>query len=147
MRRQFGFSIEESEVCPGSVGVLYEEQPKLTTAHVRPFVWSILLYRGAVNSWEVVNAVGAVCSTEDLKIYDDDDYGRTWVEVCTDAVLAEMTAEGLLDYSDERDLWVLRYSTNAVPEVIKAVSGINGSLPKHFLLEMAQAENVKEDGQ
>ena len=138
MKRQFGFSIEEAEMCPGTVGaVLFDDQPRLTAAHVRPFVWAILLYRGAVHSWEVVNALSAVCSIEDMKEMDEDEDERTWAEACTDEVLAEMLIEGLLDYNEAKDIWVLRYSNAAVPQVIKAVAGVDGQMPKHFVVEMA----------
>ena len=138
MNHSFNFSIEDSEVCPGTVGLLIEDQPKLTTAHVRPFVWSILLFRGGVHSWEVVSVLSSVCSVEDMKINDEDDDDRNWAEICVDNVLAEMVIEGLLEYNQEKDIWVLRYTPKAVPVVIKAVSGVNGSIPKHFILEMSK---------
>jgi hypothetical protein len=135
---QFGFSIQESEIAPGTTGALMEDQPKLTTAHVRPFVWATLMYRTGVHSWEVVNALSAICSTQDTKIDDFDEDERTWLEICVDTALAEMVIEGLLRYNEKKDVWVLAYSPSNVPTVIKAVSGVNGSMPKHFLLEMAQ---------
>ena len=135
---QFGFSIHESEIAPGTTGAMIEDQPKITTAHVRPFVWAILMFRTGVSCWEVINALSAVCSTEDTKIDDYDDDARTWLEICVEEVLAEMTIEGLLRYNEEKDVWVLAYSAKNVPTVIKAVSGVNGSMPNHFLLEMAQ---------
>lgn len=140
MKRQFGFSIEEAEIAPGTVGVLMEDTPKLTTAHVRPFVWAILLYRGAVHSWEVVNALSAVCGVDNMRISDDYDLDeeRNQAEICTDTVLAEMVLEGLLEYNEEKDIWVLRYSNTATPTVIKAVAGVNGSMPKHYILEMGK---------
>ena len=141
MKRQFGFTIEEAEIAPGTVGVMFDDQPRLTHAHVRPFVWAVLLYRGAVHSWEVVNALSAVCSAEDMKIAEENDLDddRTWAEVVTNEVLAEMVFEGLLDYNEDKDIWVLRYSNAAVPTVIKAVAGVNASMPKHFIMEMGQA--------
>ena len=140
MKRQFGFSIEEAEIAPGTVGVLMEDTPKLTTAHVRPFVWAILLYRGAVHSWEVVNALSAVCGVDNMRISDDYDLDeeRTQAEISVDTVLAEMVLEGLLEYNEDKDIWVLRYSPQATPTVIKAVAGVNGSMPKHYILEMGK---------
>ena len=134
------FSITEAELAPGTTGPVFDDTPKLTTAAVRPFVWAILMFRTGVHSWEVVNALSAVCSVEDMKIWEhaDDDDERTWAEVCAETVLAEMTAEGLLDYNEEKDVWVLRYSRAVVPTVIKAVAGVNGRMPQHFLAEMGQ---------
>ena len=138
MTRQFGFTIEESEIAPGTTGPVFEETPRLTTAVVRPYVWAILMHRTGVRSHEVVNALSAVCSLDDMRIANEDLDDRTWAEVCVDEVLGEMVIEGLLDYNDAEDLWVLRYSRNAVPTVVKAVSGVNGRMPAHFLFEMAQ---------
>ena len=76
-----------------------------------------------------------------MKIAEENDLDddRTWAEVVTNEVLAEMVFEGLLDYNEEKDIWVLRYSNTAVPTVIKAVAGVNASMPKHFIMEMGQA--------
>ena len=38
---------KEALMAPGTVGLLWDETPGLTVAHVRPFVWAILMYRGA----------------------------------------------------------------------------------------------------
>ena len=137
------FSQFEAEIAPGTTGPVFDDIPKLTTAAVRPFVWAILMFRAGVHSWEVVNALSAVCGVDDMRVWDnaDDDDDRTWAEVCVETVLSEMTAEGLLDYNDEKDVWVLRYSRAAVPTVIKAVSGVNGRMPMHFLTEMGQEVN------
>ena len=142
MAPRFGFSIDEAEMAPGTVGVLVEDTPRLNTAHVRPFVWAILLYRGAVHSWEVVNALSAVCGVDNMRTPDDCDLDeeRTHAEICTDEVLGEMVLEGLLEYSEEKDIWVLRYSAPSVPAVITAVAGVDGTMPKHYLLEMARRE-------
>ena len=132
------FTLEEAEMAPGTTGAVFDETPRLTTAVVRPFVWAVLMFRTAIKSHEVVHALSAVCSTEDLKIDDYDEDGRTWAEICVDEVLGEMTSEGLLRYNSEKDFWVLRYSPVNVPTVIKAVAGVNGRMPSHFQLEMAQ---------
>lgn len=127
-------------VAPGTTGALFDDTPRLTTAAVRPFVWAILMFRTGVHSWEVVNALSAVCSTEDMKAESENlDDDRTAAEILVDQVLGEMTAEGLLDYNDEKDIWVLRYSHQAVPVVITAVAGVNGRMPQHFLFEMEKA--------
>lgn len=140
---------EESLIAPGSTGAIIDETPKLTTASVRPFVWAVLLYRGAVHSWEVVNAISAVCNQEDLKVgnFEDSDLDeeKSWCEICTETVLAEMLIEGLLRYNESEDLWVLRVGENKenVPAVIAAVSTLNAEMPKHFLLDMSVSTNGK----
>ena len=140
MTRPFGFTIEESEIAPGTVGLLYDDTPQLTHATIRPAVWFILLARGAVRPSEVLACVTPICSPEDLKsdwsdqLDDDDDRNRA--EWLIDEILGDMTAARLLEYSEEKDIWILRYSAKALPEVVKAVAGVNGRMPQHFLLEM-----------
>lgn len=140
---QFGFKIEEAEVAPGTLGLLYDETPELTTADVRPFVWAILLYRGAVKSHEVIGAVTPICGHSELYSGWSDDLepedNRTRLEWLVGEVLGDMTASGLLRYSTKGDLWVLNSSDRHLPEVIKVVAGINGSLPQHYIMEREYA--------
>ncbi len=135
----FGLNIEEAEIVPGTLGLLYDETPVMTTADIRPFVWAILLYRGAVRTSEVVGAATPLCGhselysgwSEDLDLEDS----RTRLEWLVQEVLGDMTAEGLLRFSTKGDIWVLNSSDQFLPTVIKAVAGINGSLPSHYILE------------
>ena len=62
----FGFNIEEAEVAPGTLGLLYDSTPQLTTADVKPFVWAILLFRGAVVKSEVIGAITPICAHSEL---------------------------------------------------------------------------------
>ena len=136
---QFGFRIEEAEVAPGTLGLLYDHTPELTTADIRPFVWAILLYRGAVKKHEVVGSVTPLCGHSELYSGFSDDLdpedNRTRLEWLVDEVLGDWTACGLLRYSTKGDLWVLNSSNKHLPEVIKAVAGVNGSLPAHYIME------------
>ena len=132
------FSIEEAEIAPGTLGLLFDETPRLTHASVKPFVWAILLYRGAVKSHEVVGALTPICAhaelysgwSDELDVYDN----RTRLEWLVGEVLGDMTAQGILRYSMEADLWVLTAGENKrhLSTIIKAVAGIDGSLPKHL---------------
>tara|TARA_B100000035_G_scaffold314186_1_gene329752 strand:+ start:3496 stop:3921 length:426 start_codon:yes stop_codon:yes gene_type:complete len=135
----FGFQIEEAEVAPGTLGLLYDDTPQLTTADVRPFIWAILLFRGAVKRHEVVGAITPMCAHSELysgfsEFLDDED-DRTRLEYLVDDVLGDMVASGLLRYSMKADLWVLNSNDKHLPEVIKAVAGINGSLPHSYIAE------------
>ena len=136
---QFGFRIEEAEVAPGTLGLLYDETPELTTADIRPFIWAILLYRGAVKKHEAVGAVTPLCGHSELYSGFSDDLDpeddRTRLERLVDEVLGDWTACGRLRYSTKGDLWVLNSSDRHLPEVIKVVAGTNGSLPQHYILE------------
>lgn len=132
-------TIEEAEVAPGTLGLLYDDTPQLTTADVRPFVWAVLLFRGAVKRHEVVGAITPMCAHAELysgfsEFLDDED-DRTRLEWLVDEVLGDMVASGLLRYSMKADLWVLNSSDKHLPEVIKAVAGINGSLPHSYIAE------------
>ena len=93
---QFGFRIEEAEVAPGTLGLLYDETPQLTTADIRPFVWAILLYRGAVKSHEIIGAVTPICGHSELYAGWSDDLdptdNRTRLEWLVGEVLGDMTA-------------------------------------------------------
>ena len=139
----FGFRIEEAEVAPGTLGLLYDETPELTTADIRPFVWAILLYRGAVKSHEVIGAVTPICGHSELYSGWSDDLdptdNRTRLEWLVGEVLGDMTASGLLRYSMKGDLWVLNSNDRHLPEVIKVVAGTNGSLPAHYIMERDNA--------
>jgi hypothetical protein len=134
------FSIEEAELAPGTLGLLFDETPRLTTADIRPFVWAILLYRGAVRAHEVVGALTPICAHAELYSgwSEDLDDDRTRLEFLVDEVLGDMTANGLLRYSTKGDLWVLEAGENKrhLPTIIKAVAGIDGSLPKHLIMEL-----------
>lgn len=132
-------TIEEAEVAPGTLGLLYDDTPQLTTADVRPFVWAVLLFRGAVKRHEVVGAITPMCAHSELysgfSDFLDDEDDRTRLEWLVDEVLGDMVASGLLRYSMKADLWVLNSSDKHLPDVIKAVAGINGSLPHSYIAE------------
>ena len=140
------FQIEEAEVAPGTLGLLYDSTPQLTTADVRPFAWALLLFRGAVRKSEVVGAITPVCAHSELysgwsEFLDDDD-DRTRLEYLVEEVLGDWTASGLLRYSTKADLWVLNSSNKHLPQVINAVSGTNGSLPAHYIMEREQNDTL-----
>ena len=140
------FQIEEAEVAPGTLGLLYDSTPQLTTADVRPFAWALLLFRGAVRKSEVVGAITPVCAHSEVysgwsEFLDDDD-DRTRLEYLVEEVLGDWTASGLLRYSTKADLWVLNSSNKHLPQVINAVSGTNGSLPAHYIMEREQNDTL-----
>ena len=47
-----------------------------------------------------------------------------------------MTASNMLEYNQSKDIWTLRRGENDrnLPRVITAVAGVDGSLPKHFII-------------
>ena len=102
-------------------------------------MWAVLLFRGAVKRHEVVGAITPMCAHSELysgfSDFLDDADDRTRLEWLVDEVLGDMVASGLLRYSMKADLWVLNSSDKHLPEVIKAVAGINGSLPHSYIAE------------
>jgi len=136
---RFGFHIEEAEVAPGTLGLLYDSVPQLTTADVKPFVWAILLFRKAVRKSEVIGSITPVCAHSELYSGWSDDLDhedhRTRLDWLVDEVLGDMTATGLLYYDETDDLWILSAEDRFLPTVIKAVAGIDGSLPQQYILE------------
>ena len=136
---QFGFRIEEAEIAPGTLGLLYDSVPQLTTADVKPFVWAIVLFRKAVRKSEVVGSITPVCAHSELYSGWGDDLDhedhRTRLEWLVDEVLGDMTATGLLYYDEQDDLWILSAEDEHLPRVVKAVAGIDGSLPQQYILE------------
>lgn len=139
----FGFqwdnTIEEAEIAPGTLGLLIDETPALTHADIKPFIWAVCLARGAVKTHEVLACVTPICSVEDLKsgFSDEVEDDRSRAEWLIDEILGDMTASGLLEYNQEKDHWTLRrgYNDRNLPTIIKAVAGVDGSLPKHLILE------------
>lgn len=143
-------NLTESEDCPGTVGLLWDETPPLTQAHVRPFIWSILLYRGAVRPYEVVGALTTVCSVEDLKegAWDplEGDYSnQSRAEQLVLEVLGELVYEGLCRYNEEKDIWVLSLGENRenLPKIIALVCDLNGAMPDHILSDLSLSEKAR----
>lgn len=123
------------------MGALVDDLPPLLTAHIRPYVIAILLHRGAVRAGEVIACLIPHCSHDDIRLgaWDDmiGDYrDSNRVEELVDEVLAEMTSEGLLRYSEELDLWVL--TVQATRKAISWVAETNGKMPSHLLMELGK---------
>ena len=139
--------IHEDEMAPGFCGLLFDDTPLLTQAHVRAFVWPILLYRGAVRPSEVIGAIAQVCSTEDLKTGAWDpltgDYGElSRVEMLVDEVMGEMISDGTCRYNADLDIWVLTLGKNRVNvhKVINVVTALDGAIPHHLLADLSEDE-------
>jgi hypothetical protein len=128
---------DEAEMAPGTTGLLWDETPPLNTAIVRPYVWAVLMHRGACRPSEVEAAIAQTCSVEDLKVgfYDDGDEDLTRVEYLVGQVMAEFIIEGLCRYNEEKDMWVL--TANNVTKLINVATAVDGQLPRHVLQEFA----------
>lgn len=132
-----------SDSLPAYPSVLVDDIPLIQTFHVRPYVISILLHRGAVRNREVIQCLLPHCRQNDLKTgawdpIDEDwcDEDRTRLEKITDEVLGELVSEGMVDYEEESDLWIL--SSRQIPKVIAWISALGAAMPKHVLFELSR---------
>ena len=136
-------SIKYLDLPPGSVGAFIDDTPMLSSAHVRPFVVAILLHRGAVRYNEVISSLVPHCCTDDLKVggwdpLDNDYCDGTRLEKLVDEVLGEFTAEGIVRYNEEQDLWVL--TSKDIPKIISWVTALGARMPQHLLMEMSKQQ-------
>ena len=123
----------------GMVGVLnsYDESPVATQARVRPFVWSILLFRGAVRPHEVISSIAPHSNPDDLRCQDTD---TTPLEDAVHSTLRVMAEHGILRLSDKHtDLYVLDSSSAAARKAISVTSTLDAQLPDHMLAEMGRS--------
>lgn len=140
-------SFKTFELLPGSVGAFIEDLPMLTTADVRPFVIAIFLRRGGVRPSEVLAALTPHCRMDDLKVggwdeLENDYCDGTRAEKLVDEVLGEFVGEGILQYNEVKDLWVL--TTKNVPQIISWAAAFGARLPQHILLEISRQQKNGE---
>ena len=123
----------------GMVGALnlFEESPRLNPARVRPFVWSILLLRGAVRPAEVVASIAPHANQDDLRSWDDD---LSELEGTVWSTLHKMVKDGVLRTSEKSDeLFVLDSNFSASGKAISVTSTLDAQLPDHMLAEMGRS--------
>jgi hypothetical protein len=138
------------EVAPGACGLLVDEIPLLTVAHVKPYIVAILLHRGAVRRHEVVASLVSHCNQLDLKVggWDpmEDDYceDTTRMEKIIDESIGEFVSEKLLRYNEEQDIWVL--TADCLPTIVSWVTSLGAKLPQHLSYELSrqQANRIPE---
>lgn len=120
--------------CIGSVWI--DETPRLDQSRIRPFIVSMLLFRGAVRPEEIVHMLSAVCNREDLieGAWDpfDQDYSEgSRLEKLVLESLGEMTSRGILRYNDSRGIWVLTGSD--ISQIIYWCAALSARLPHHLI--------------
>jgi hypothetical protein len=139
--------IDPYEVAPSTVGALFDDVPRLTTALVRPHVIAGLIHRGAIRYSEILASITPYCSVEDLKVGNWDPLEGDYCDDCTrlerllDEVLGEFVGAGLVRYNEEKELWVL--TAKDIPKVISWVSVLGGRMPDHFLLYLSQQQTLR----
>jgi hypothetical protein len=134
--------LKESIACPSSIGLLHDVTPQLTFANVRAFVWAILLYQGHISISDALGSITPVCGTWELRT----DWQDCSEEACditraqwlVEQVIGDMTASGILIYRVDTDDWELTTGENHkyLHEIIKAVSGLNASLPNNIKMSI-----------
>ena len=127
-------------------GVLIDQVPILTTAHIRPYVIATLLHRGAVRHHEIIASVSPHCNQSDLKAGGWDPIEEEWcegtrLEKLVDEVLGEMVSDGTLRYSEENELWVL--TPNNLSTIISWVASLGARMPAHLLNEMSKTQILR----
>ncbi len=116
--------------CVGDV-FLFDESPKLTPARVRPFVFAVLLLRGAVRTDEVLGAVNIHAHPEDIRSWEAE---ATQAELVVAATIFGLVQKGIL--RDRGDgLFVLDSTPQALRTAISITSALDAQLPDHLLQE------------
>jgi hypothetical protein len=94
-----------------------------------------------------------VCSISELKenVWDPvmQEYSdESRLEALINEVLGEMTSEGLVDYNQDLDLWVLELGLNRrnLSKIIGVVCSLNASMPNHLLLDLASDDHHRWAG-
>lgn len=116
---------------------LFNETPRINSARVRPFVYSILLLRGAVRAGEVVDSISCHAHPDDLHEWDD----ATGLERTVEATLEDFVSKQILRQRAD-GLFVLSSEPVAVRAAISAVATLDASLPDHLLAEMGRASCI-----
>ena len=125
------------EALGGMVGALnlFEDSPRINPARVRPFVWSVLLLRGAVRVEEVVSSITPHAHPDDIRAWEEEE---SELVLTVQATLAALVAQNIL--REGRDgLFVLSDSPEAIRNAISVTSTLNGQLPDHMLAEIGRA--------
>lgn len=142
-------SLRIDEVAPGACGLLIDEMPMLLASNVKPYVIAILLHRGAVRRHEIQASLVSHCSISDLKVGEwdslNDDYCETTrLEELIDEVLGDFVSEGILRYSEARDMWVLTGSN--ISTIISWAAATGAKLPHHLIMELTHKQQSRVPG-
>lgn len=128
---------------PGYCGPLSDDRPRVTVARARPFLWAVLLWRGAVRREELVALLSILAPTDDLRLGVFDalhgqlDEQRNRLEVTADWALGEEVGAGRLRVRSD-DLYVL--TLEGLTQAIAATCTLNAQLPDHLLTEQVKAQ-------
>ena len=146
-----GISSTVADFVPGAVGPFIDDLPLVTHANIKPYIIAILLHRTAVSFNEIIANVQPHCPQIDLKVGAWDSIenceieDKTRLELLVEEVLGEMVACQLLEYSEEKDLWILSLGDNLknLTTIINWVSATGGQLPQNLLMDMSEKEILR----
>lgn len=127
---------EDLDTIGGMIGALnsFEVTPRINSARVRPFVWSVLLLRGAVRIEEIVSSISPHAHPDDLRSWEQEE---ATLNHTVRATLDEMVEHNILRLGRE-GLYVLSNTPEASRRAISVTSTVNGQLPDHMLAEMGR---------
>lgn len=118
----------------GSAGelVLFDVTPRINPARVRPFIFAVLLLRGAVREEEVLSSLAPHVHPDDLRSWDSE---ATQLELVVAHAISGLIKKRIL--RDRGDgLYVLSNTPEATRQAITATSALDAQLPDHLLQEV-----------
>ena len=120
----------------GSAGdlLLFDVTPRINPARVRPFIFAILLLRGAVRAEEVISSLAPHVHPDDLRAWDSE---ATQLELVVSHAIQNLVKKRIL--RDRGDgLFVLDSTSEATARAITATSALDAQLPDHLLQEVGR---------
>lgn len=126
---------DDLHALSGMVGtVMFDESPRMNPARVRPFVFAILLLRGAVRAEEVIASLSCHAHPDDLRAWDSE---ATQLELVVAHTLAGLIKRRIL--RDRGDgLFVLSSTPEACRNAISITAALDAQLPDHLLQEVGR---------
>ena len=123
--------------CPGGCAgdlVMFDLTPRLNPARVRPFIFSILLLRGAVRIDEVLSSVAVHVHPDDIRSWDSE---ATQAELVVTHAMHGLVKKKILRERHD-GLFVLNNTPEAIRTAISVTSALDAQLPDHLLQEVGQ---------
>ena len=126
----------DDDLPSGAVGDLFtfDVTPRVNPARVRPFIFSVLLLRGAVRASEVIDSMAPHVHPDDLRSWDSE---ATQLELVVSHSLLGLVKKQVLRQRPD-GLFVLDNTPEATRRAITATSALDAQLPDHLLQEVGR---------